>query len=398
MWLRAAVVWVALGVPAACQTTHTASVTDLYSQFFFQVVFLEDEANRLKGQGQDDSYIRSTIQRQAGLTGAQGVAVASIALDWQSQDAALLAAARALAATGANSYNSPRMLDLQNQRQAIVLDHINQLQTSLGTAVFQRLDAFVHGRFSSGPLPAARPAAPAVSTLAGSGPSVEQPLETRLAAPVGSYTLAAERLLDALVRAAGDFHLPMGIEWIKATDPSTRCSRSWQQTTPLTILRDIASAYPGYELAVENGVVHVFPAALRGDSSDILNLRIGRLEVQHEFVNMAAYRLARQVKNVVTPPDPARPHGWGASIASGLGDWPVTLKVEDGTVRDVLDRLCLAAGENIWVVAYPKEPAKTRAGYLKTIRLDTSVQTGDEDFVPSWAFLVWGRPVPGVRE
>lgn len=225
----------------------------------------------------------------------------------------------------------------------------------------------------------------------------EPPLENRLATPVESYSLRADRLLDAVTQAAGAFHIPVGIEWVKLTDATTTFAHSWRQTTPLTVLRDILNAYPGYALETGNGVVHIFPEALRGDPGDIVNLRIGSFEVNNQFVNFAAYQLALKAKTVVAPRRSAQ-GGWGASIASGLGDRRVTFRVEDATVRDVLDRLCLAAGMNIWVVAYPKEPAKTQAGYLKTIRLDRSVPDEDEAFFPSWAFLVWGRPLVSVRE
>jgi hypothetical protein len=223
--------------------------------------------------------------------------------------------------------------------------------------------------------------------------STEQPLNAKLAAVSASYSLNVIGLLDALMKTAGDFQLPIGIEWIRQADPTARFIRSWQHSDLSTILRDIVKSVPGYELEITNGVVHVFHTAVHGDRSNILNTRIGTFQVNNEPVMFAAYRLAVQVRRTMVPPDPNRPPiGRAASISSGDGDRPVTFTIEDATVRDVLDKLCLSAGLNVWVVAYPAEPAKTRGGFLKTVPLHGGVQEDDDYFLPDWNFLKWGQP------
>ncbi|MGA3099341.1 MAG: hypothetical protein ABSF25_23025 [Bryobacteraceae bacterium] len=221
--------------------------------------------------------------------------------------------------------------------------------------------------------------------------AADQTLQEKLAAPSASYSINATGSLDAFLSVAGDFKLPMGIEWIKVTAGDVPLSRSWQGATPSAILQDVVKAYPGYELEISNGVVHVYPAAMRGDRGDILNVRIGSFEVQDEYLNFAAYLLARKVQPIMVPPDPNAKGGRGFSIASGVGEQRVTLALQNVTVREVLDKLCLSSNRNVWIVAYPAAPTKTRGGFLKTVRLDRTEARDDDAFSPDWGFLEWGE-------
>jgi hypothetical protein len=229
--------------------------------------------------------------------------------------------------------------------------------------------------------------------------TADQALQAKLAPVASSYSLDAADSLHALVKVAGDFRLPMGIEWLKVTDNPVRFSRSWRDTTPLAILQDVVKAYTGYELEIGNGVVHVFPTAMKGDRADVLNTHIGTFEVWDRTVTVVAYYdLTNRVRDIMVPPGPNGPHGGGMmDILSGRGDGVVTFRIEDATVRDVLDKLCLSAGLNIWIVAYPPKPVKTRAGFLKTISLLESAARDDPTFVPSWQFSPWGGVVPVIN-
>jgi len=222
-------------------------------------------------------------------------------------------------------------------------------------------------------------------------------LEAMLSAPVGSYSLTADRPLDGLLKAATAFHIPLGIEWIKAMDPAPGFVGSWRQTTALAILRDIAKADPGYELEVGDGIVHVFPAAMRGDPSDVLNFRLESVKID-DTINVAAVNLMSRVKPVMTPPRPSEPTAvLGGSILEDGGARAISVASDHATVREILDRLCLESGRGAWVVAYPPVPGKTRAGFLKTVWLEKSIIVEDGAFFPSWRFLHWGE-MPAVRD
>jgi hypothetical protein len=222
-----------------------------------------------------------------------------------------------------------------------------------------------------------------------------QSLPAKLAAVTSAYSLNAAGALEAVVKVAGDFRLPMGIECIKVASNTAPFTRSWRDTTPSAILEDIVKAYPQYQFEVGNGVVHVFPVTMKGNRADVLNARIGMFEVHDQLVSSAAYwDLAARVRKITEPPDPnGEIASMAGNIISGLGDGRVTFRIEDATVRDVLDKLCLSAGLNIWVVAYPPEPSMTRGGFFKTISLRESAVRNDRDFIPSWQFLPWGGRV-----
>jgi hypothetical protein len=215
-------------------------------------------------------------------------------------------------------------------------------------------------------------------------------LQTKLDTVSKGYSLDASESLHALLRVAGDFQLPMGIEWVNDAGSTRHFANAWHDATPSVILQDVLRAYPGYSSEVRNGVVHVFPAALHGDPSDLLNIRIGTFQVSGQYVRFAAQQLAFRIKQIVVPPDPAKPHGWGGSFITGKGDWPVTFTLENATVRDVLDKLSVSAALHVWLVVYPGQPAKTRTGFLKTIRADETAAREDEQFVPAFHFIGWG--------
>jgi hypothetical protein len=115
----------------------------LYDFFFTRVMWLQDQADKIKGQGNDDSQIRHLIQRQAGLTSQQESTMNTIAADWRTNNASILSQMRALAASGAHASTSPALQALITQRQQLVLDHLGQFQTAYGPGAFYVLDLFV---------------------------------------------------------------------------------------------------------------------------------------------------------------------------------------------------------------------------------------------------------------
>jgi hypothetical protein len=226
--------------------------------------------------------------------------------------------------------------------------------------------------------------------------SADQSLQAKLGTVSGSYSLYADGFLVALSEVAGHFQLPMGIEWIKVASDTRPFRRSWAGATPSAILHDILKDYPQYEFEASNGVVHVFPTAMKGDPADVLNARIGTYEVHGASVTSATQTdLAERVRKIMVPN--GRDLVIVGSILSGEGDGPVTFRIDDATVRDVLDKFCLGADLNIWIVTYPPEPAKTGGGFLKTIPVNENVQRDDDTFLPTWRFLPWGSLHVGER-
>jgi hypothetical protein len=127
----------------------------------------------------------------------------------------------------------------------------------------------------------------------------------------------------------------------------------WHGVTVAAILRDVVGQMPGHEFEISNGVVHVFPSALRGDPADILNAHVPVFEVRSELVAVAAQQLAAQASDLMTPPTGLHPM---LDILSSGRDRPVSFRLENPTIREALDKLCLSDRLNIWMVSYPAHP------------------------------------------
>jgi len=144
-----------LSLPAYCQSPPASSPATpparvFYDQFMFRVNWLQTQANNLKAQGKDDSFMRSYMQRSAGLTTQQAASLNAIAADCQAQTQALVGQIKALAGTAMTSAISQQVQSLLSQRQQAVIDHMSQLQTAFGAAQYAALDSFVHATVNFG--------------------------------------------------------------------------------------------------------------------------------------------------------------------------------------------------------------------------------------------------------
>jgi len=161
-------------------------------------------------------------------------------------------------------------------------------------------------------------------------------MQARLNTPVEAYAVDAANALSAILKIAGDFQLPVGIEWIKTVNGSQPFTRSWQETTVIAMLRDVLSSVGEYEVTVgqARAVVHIRPVILRSDSGDIVNARIGAFAVNNEFVRVASWRLEQLANGFMAPPAASQNGaGEGGSIATGLGDRRISFVVKDAIVN-----------------------------------------------------------------
>ena len=229
-------------------------------------------------------------------------------------------------------------------------------------------------------------------------PAQDQSLESKLSAVVGDYSLAGFGSPRTIAKLGSDFHLSMGIETIARElrtppQPSVWNLRGpWHGVTVAAILRDVVGQMPGHEFEISKGVVHVFPSALRGDPADILNAHVPVFEVRNQLVAVAAQQLAAQASDLMTPPEPGRPFLHPAlDILSSLRDRPVSFRLENPTIREALDKLCLSDRLNIWMVSYPAQLEKTRGGYYKTYPANVYPRSegSDAPFLPNWSLMGW---------
>ena len=145
--LLAAAFVAALSLPAYCQSPPAIQLTAvpdyvLYDHFLSRVMWLESQADNLKAHGKDDSFLRSWMKRNAGLTNQEEAKLKAIAADCHSKTAANAGAVQALAATGATAANS-QVQALLGEQQQTVLSHVGQLQAAFGPTRYAVLDNFV---------------------------------------------------------------------------------------------------------------------------------------------------------------------------------------------------------------------------------------------------------------
>lgn len=219
-------------------------------------------------------------------------------------------------------------------------------------------------------------------------------LRKKLGSKVSEYTLSEPSFVHGLAKVSADFEVPMGIEYVQGPRARRKVELSLHQTTVRGVIDSVVGSAGGLEWSAEGPIVHVFQREAVGDARNFLNLKIPSFEVRDEFITVAKVRLRGRLKWIVGPPPPLRRGaGVGASISSGMGDQRVSTKLENVSVRQILDEFVRLAGFKIWLVTFTDTSKLTRAGYFRTATLWHPEPFPDSD-QPMWSLLVWGLPLP----
>ncbi len=222
-------------------------------------------------------------------------------------------------------------------------------------------------------------------------PCQVQPSDTqaKLDTHTTQYSLSANGLADAVLRVAKRFELPVGIEWVKDKDTARRLSLRWKDDSVEGILRSIVQKFPGYELRVEPGEVHVFRRDLVDDSRNFLNLKVPEFfEVQQEGGGRANQQLEAVAQNIVSPRNLSPGAGEGGDYATGIHEEPLTITPRGLTFREALNKLVESSEHKIWVVTFSDGPGFTPKGFRRTETLWHPSPFPDRD-QPMWDFLAW---------
>ncbi|MEO8663643.1 MAG: hypothetical protein ABI693_34620 [Bryobacteraceae bacterium] len=220
----------------------------------------------------------------------------------------------------------------------------------------------------------------------------QEPIELhrKLDSRVEAYSLHCESLEDALTTVASDFQIPMGIQWIRDTQTSHRIDQSWNHVTASEIIKSLVSAYPGYEVRVGD-VVEILPSAI-DDEHDFLRLRVPSFQARNKWIAEADSTLHYLVKRLARHlPPPTPDEGEAGSFSAGPGgNLPVNVEALDVTLREILNRLIISAGQTTWVVTYPEHTSLMRNGLRRTASRDSGSVFEDE-IQPVWVFVPWRR-------
>jgi hypothetical protein len=219
-------------------------------------------------------------------------------------------------------------------------------------------------------------------------------LRTKLDAQVTQYSLSAAGLADALVKVSKRFQIPMGIEWVRDKEASRGLSRTWNDETIREIMRSIVKEYPGYDLQLEDGVIHVFRQDLLNDSRNFLNLKVPDFfDVRQKPAGLANVELRSVVQNIVSPRNLPPGAGEGGSYATGIQERPLSLTLRGLTIREALERLVVASEHTIWMVTFSDTAELTPTGYRRTETLWHPAPFRNTE-QPMWDFLAWREYAP----
>ena len=173
----------------------------------------------------------------------------------------------------------------------------------------------------------------------------------KLRTPVPQYDLTANNFADALIRAADDFKVLMGIHWVSTPTTRQTLSLHWNNTTVQEIIKTIARTEPGYEVGVTNGIVHISSMAIAPDQN-FLGIRMKTFDTGHHPVEVARVFLWLELKPKLYPPPKHPVGGYGMSIGSSTDEPKLDLKFENTTVEDILDSFLLGSTRKIWLVTF----------------------------------------------
>lgn len=227
--------------------------------------------------------------------------------------------------------------------------------------------------------------ASAANTVLGGGDELREQLRRK----VKHYSLQQPSFVASLASLASEFGLPMGIEWVQSPEVSAPVKLSWNEATVGEMIAGIVDTQPGYAFEVSNGIVHVFRKDLIHNSSNFLEIKLEGFAASNELPGIVSRRLRATIKRVVAPP-PASilPGGEAGSYGTGVGEVPMTFKLNNIRVREVLNHIATSSVFRIWVVTF-KSNGLTRTRYFRSASLwNPSLAPEDQ---PVWDLMVWGH-------
>jgi len=224
-------------------------------------------------------------------------------------------------------------------------------------------------------------------------------LQEKLARVVVTYAVSEGSFPTALAKVAQDFGVPMGIEWIRLPSDPQEVKLAWRKTTVRQILQSIVRARPGYEVKVGDGIVHVLYPNAESDEKSFLNIRVRNFQSVDQYVAFSKQKLHDSVRKTIFPPVP---HAGGSlpsvrEIVVSGGEHKATFTVQNGTVRDVLDKMALATDGKIWIITFDQKAGLTSTGFRRTIASlwNASATLPDQD-QPSWDIIFNRGTVRGI--
>jgi len=209
-----------------------------------------------------------------------------------------------------------------------------------------------------------------------------QTLSAKLNRRVSNYKLVGTAFLGALIRVSSDFEIPMGVTWVDTEAARKPVDLSWRSASIREVIEAVTRTQPGYSFHVHNGVAHIAVSIPR--DQNFLAIRLQQFNVQNQPVELAYFKL----RTLLLTPE----HGKRQVSVAGPGDSQVTVRLDNATVEEVLDALCLSSNRKIWIVTFSPNDRLTAQGLRRSLSIWTDKPTESE--TPHWDVMKWGDPMP----
>ena len=213
---------------------------------------------------------------------------------------------------------------------------------------------------------------------------------------VQNYSLEANTFIEALLKIAAQFQLPMGIEWTKTADTLKPVQFSRSRTTVAQILDSVVAMPAGYEWRTEDGVVHVFQRNLVSDSRNPLNITIKSFGPKLQTVGFANAVLDQMVRY-------PEQNGIAVSVLGYPGEPVFPFVGQNVPARNIVNQIITSGlrmlpepppGMNrIWIATFPENQVLGRDGYFEAVPVWNPTYVAKES-QPIWILLRWGVPPP----
>ena len=198
-------------------------------------------------------------------------------------------------------------------------------------------------------------------------------------------SLQANSLIDALLKTASRFQLPLAVEWVKSPETLRAVRFSENFTTATEAFGTVLSSYTDYAWRLENGVVHVFQKTMVNDPRNPLNFIVSQVPDRLWTVRDADSFMFQSIGEAVRSTGPKV-----LSVDLPTGSEPrFHLASNNAPVREVLNQIIFTSRMKIWIVTFPRDLPLTVKGFWETTPMYDPRGVKPED-QPFWIFLRWG--------
>lgn len=195
--------------------------------------------------------------------------------------------------------------------------------------------------------------------------TVPQDIESKLSRKA-DFTPSGKSTEDQLIAVAQHYQIPMGIEWVKQSGSQelvVALPAPESSPTVRDLLQAIVLRLPGYQMTVQNGIVHIAQPVSAVGADNFLNVRIEEFQVENANLFDAKEELLLSIDMTLHPDEYEDGYvgGYGGAPDDAFANHNFNFKSEDHTVREILDSLVKASGNSLWIAQPDSDDFKTAA-------------------------------------